>query len=102
MVTETTKTIRNQITEVITGKKEPNNTLIINPPGQEPPITVITPEATIIADKEGETKEVIPHTEEGATSPKDAQQTVDEALKDAAEKTLPKEESVTPVTPKKD
>lgn len=105
MVIDTTSsTITAKVAEVITGKEEPKNTVIINPPGQEPAVQVITPDATITANKTGEVETITPkeNTQEKPLTPTEAKKTVDTALKDAAEKTIPKEESATPLTPKKD
>jgi hypothetical protein len=87
-----------KIVGAITGKEEPKSTVIINPPGQEPAIQVITPDATISADKTGEIEHITPanNTIEKPLTTVEAESKVKEALEDAAEKTLPKEESIKP------
>ncbi len=85
-------------------KKSPEiHTTIINPPGEEPPIKIITPNATIIADKNGNTENIIPHQDKNGSTPthEEAQSTVDEAIKVAAQKTLPPEPIMNPLSPPK-
>lgn len=104
IVQEKTSTIRTQITEVLTWQElvTETQTTIINPPGQEPPITVITPKKTIIADQNGEVKEIIPHnTNNTVVMLQEAQPIVNEALKDAEKKTL-SEDITLPMRPTED
>lgn len=104
IIDTTSSTITTKVTEVITGKEEPKNTVIINPPGQEPAIQVITPDATITASKTGEVETITPKedTTEKPLTPNEAKSTVKEALNDAAEKTLPKEEPLKPTEPQEE
>ncbi len=104
IIDTTSSTITTKVTEVITGKEEPKNTVIINLPGVEPAIQVITPDATISADKTGKIEQITPteNTAEKPLSKTDAQSTVKEALNDAAEKTLPKEEPLKPTEPQEE
>ncbi|MFA6080521.1 MAG: hypothetical protein WC753_03535 [Candidatus Gracilibacteria bacterium] len=94
IIDTTSSTITTKVNKIITGKKEPRNTVIINPHGVEPAIQVITPDATITANKTGEIEKITPaeNTAEKPLTETEAQSTVKEALEDAVEKTLPKKE----------
>lgn len=91
--------MRTKIVGAITGKKETKSTVIINPPGQEPAVQVMTPEVTITADDTGKVESIVPKedTKEKPLTEEEAKRTVDEAVKDAFNTTLPKDDQVKPI-----
>lgn len=101
-------TLSDKITNILskdTKLKGEEITTTINRPGDEPPITIVKPTETIIADSAGKVIEVIGHENNTGkiSTPQEAQKDVDEAVEDAIKIVRPEDSPalLIPVIPPK-
>lgn len=97
VIKEKTTTFSNKVVWVLSWKEptQEEQTTTINLPWKVPAITIANPKETIIADEDGKVQKIIPHENNTWTisTPKEAQDVVDETLESAAKKTLPEDKS---------